>query len=191
VTSHPLSSVSHTGWALQAKVALPSQSHSFRGAAALPKTPAKWKCPAPSASCASGFSAGLVFRVSPLPLGSSRPRRARQSFRAARATRRRAAGFAPRHCSLTSASVGSWLVPHQIGLLLRPTAAFKQDDAGLGPVKGLGIEGDRAARDSHSFKSPPRSPTFRYSSHHSVGCRMATREHGASAHAARSQLEGS
>ena len=60
-----------------------------------PKTSATCNCPAASTSCASCFSAALVFRESPLPLGAGRPRRARQSFRAARTTRRRVGGFPP------------------------------------------------------------------------------------------------
>jgi len=40
------------------------------------------------------------------PLGASRPRRARQSFRAARTTRRRVGGFSPQRRSKASVSVG-------------------------------------------------------------------------------------
>jgi len=62
--------------------------------------------PTTSASCASRFSAALVFRVSLLPLGASRPTRAPQSFRAPRTTGRRVGGFPPRRWLQTSVSVG-------------------------------------------------------------------------------------
>lgn len=37
----------------------------------------------------------------------------------------------------------------------------KQDNVGLGPMNGLRIESDQAARDFHRFKSPPRVPVAR------------------------------